>query len=50
MARGPPSTEEVEGDQRERTLDIDCLFRELDANKDGYLDRRELEACLASLR
>ena len=49
MAMGPPSTEQAEEDQPERTLDIECLFRELDANKDGRLDRRELEACSADL-
>ena len=50
MAMGPLSTEQAEEDQPERTLDIECLFRELDANKDGRLDRRELEACSADPR
>ena len=29
----------------ERPLDVEHLFQELDGNKDGRLDRRELEAC-----
>lgn len=35
----------AEGDpeDRERPLDIKHLFQELDGNKDGRLDRRELE-------
>ena len=29
----------------ERRLDVEHLFQELDGNKDGCLDRRELEVC-----
>jgi Ca2+-binding EF-hand superfamily protein len=30
-------------EDRQRPLDIEHLFQELDANKDGRLDRKELE-------
>ena len=50
MAIGAVRSEQAEKDQPERSLDIECVFRELDANKDGRLDRRELEACSAHSR
>ena len=34
---------EGDSEDRDRPLDIEHLFQELDGNKDGRLDRRELE-------